>query len=352
MAITTTSIIDGPVNVIFQNTMLREAVPQCPYFYGTVPAEIRAHAGSFTARWRRFSTLTPTTTALTEINGSVSLPFRQPTSLAITNVDATVSKFGDYVLYSEEMDLKNPNVITDRIMRIIGIQAGQSLNRLQRNEVEDNSTILRAGSVSADSSIGDPISASLITRAVNDLKNQNAMMFTGMATGTDVEGSTPIPPAFFGICHVDVEEDTRKLPGFRPVETYASHTPVKSGEFGMVGQVRFCSTTEASVETGVGGSQAAGGPLRSTDGATVDIYNTVIYGEEALGSVGLDREHVKESYVAGDQLPAIMVMPVEPGGVADPMKEGKGLAWKSWHVAKVLNSNWSRCLRTGANRIT
>ena len=62
--ITTTTQVAGPVNVVFQQTLLRNAKARCPYFVGSVPAEIREHTGSFTAKWRRIENLTPVSSAL------------------------------------------------------------------------------------------------------------------------------------------------------------------------------------------------------------------------------------------------------------------------------------------------
>ena len=76
MALTTTTTIAGPVNVVFQVNLLRNAKALAPYFMGTTPAEIAEHSGTFTAKWRRIENLTPVTTALAELTGSVSFPTR------------------------------------------------------------------------------------------------------------------------------------------------------------------------------------------------------------------------------------------------------------------------------------
>src|SRR5574337_688301 len=272
MTITTSSDITAPVNYIFQQTLLRNAKARCPHFVGSSPAEIQQNNGTFSAKWRRIENLTPTTTALSALSGAESYPFRSGTVPTMTDYTTNVAKYGAVVALNEEVDLVNYTGMIDKIVEILGIQAGRSLNRLQRNELEDNATQVYA-SGTGDSTVSEAISLNAIRRIVNNLKNNVATEFAPMTRGDTNIGTAPIREAFWGICHVDVEEDVRQLQGFRPVETYASQTATESGEFGMVHGVRFVSTPEASVGADSGGD--AGG-LRSTTGTKADLYSTPI----------------------------------------------------------------------------
>lgn len=358
MALTTTTEIAGPVNVVFQVNLLRRASALLSYFAGTMPASIGEHQGTFTAKWRRFDNLTAQTTPLAELTGPVALPTRQGSQPSITDITATVQKYGNFFLLNEEVDLINFNGQAEELSSVLGHNAGTSLNRLQRNEMEDNSTILLAGGATTATDLsatgGAHISLTEIARTVNALNNQDAMKFVPMTTGSRNIGTSPIRSAYWGQCHVDVEEDIRNLTGFNAVETYASQTMTAPGEFGSVGGVRFIAQTESSIDTG-GGSAAtasATGDARVTS-SRADIYNTVIYGMESVGSLGLGFEHVKESYMAGDMVPGIQMITHARGsaGAGDPLNEVSTMGWKSWHAAKVLNSNWIRNLRHTASRL-
>ena len=109
MPLTTTSTITGPVNVDFQMNLLRTARANCPYLFGTMPADIAEHSGTFTAKWRRYENLTPTTTPLAELSGAVAFPTRTGSQPTITDVTATVQKYGDFFYLNEEVDLLNYN---------------------------------------------------------------------------------------------------------------------------------------------------------------------------------------------------------------------------------------------------
>lgn len=350
MSITTTTEISAPVNNIFQVNLLRNAKALCPYFTGTVPAEVAQNQGTFTARWRRIENLTPTTTPLAELTGSLSFPTRTSDRASITDITATVQKFGNFIFLNEEVDLVNFNGQAEKLSEVLGINAGQSLNRLQRNVMEDNSTAIFGGAATTATGVaGAGITVSDIAFTVNALHNENALKFTAMTGGSQNIGTSPIRASFWGICHVDTEEDIRQLTGFNSVETYMNQTQTVEGEFGHVGGVRWVSTTEASIDADSGatvtGTATAAG--RSTSGTSYDVYNSLIYGMDAAGSVGFGMEHVRTIYRAGDTLPAVMMIakPKGSAGTADPLDEMASMGWKSWHAGVILNSNWIRVLR-------
>lgn len=360
MPITTTTEIAAPVNVVFQTTMLRRAKAVCPHFVGSKPATIQAHSNTFTAKWRRYEHLTPATTPLTEITGSVAFPTRTAVQPSVSDITATVLKFGNFIFLNEEVDLINFSGQGNELSEVLGENAGRSLNRLQRNELEDNSTAILAGAQTTASNIGilgatGFITRTTIARAVNELNRQDAMKFLAMTTGSTNVGTAPVRESYWGINHPDVSEDIRLLAGFNSVETYAGQTETAVGEYGHVGGIRFVESTESTIDLAGGASSttsATADPRISS--SRVDLYNTVILGREFHGSLGLDASHVSEIYKVGDSLPAVMMIANAKGsaGAADPLREVGSVGWKSWHVAKILNSNWGRNVRSAASRLS
>jgi N4-gp56 family major capsid protein len=354
MAITTSVTITAPVNNVFQETLLRNAKANCPYFAGSTPAEIQEHQGTFTARWRRIENLTPVTVALAELTGSVTFPTRQEVQPSVTDITATVQKFGNFIYLNEEVDLVNFTGQADKLMEILGINAGQSLNRLQRNVLEGSLTAILGGSATTATGLsGAPTASGFIKRT--DISNLNntlnrgvAMRFTPETEGSTNISTTAIRASFLGFCHSDVEEDLRTLIGFNSVEFYAGQIATYDNEIGHVGGVRFITTPEASINvtTGVAATGSATTNGRST-ATRYDVYNTPMIGRDAIGSVGFGFEHIKETYDAGDTLPGVQVISKDRGsaGAADPLSELGSIGWKSWYAGTVLNSNWGRTLR-------
>lgn len=360
MSITTQTEIAGPVNVVYQTNLLRRAQAVCPYFVGSTPAQINQNSGTFTAKWRRYEHLTPTTTPLAEITGSVVFPTRTAVQPSVTDITATVQKFGNFIFLNEEVQLVNITNTGMELTGVLGENAGRSLNRLQRNEMEDNATALLAGAQTTASNIGLTGATGFITRTtlarvINELARQDAMKFHPETTGSTNIGTAPVRESYWGLNHPDTTEDIRGLTGFQAVETYAGQTRTYPGEYGHVGGVRFVESTESTIDVSAGASSttsATGDPRQTA--ARVDVYNTVIFGKEAVGSLGLDATHVKEIYRPTDNVPAVMMIshPKGSAGAADPLNEVASVGWKSWHAAKILNGNWIRCVRHAVSRLS
>jgi N4-gp56 family major capsid protein len=351
--------LQKPVNVIFQQTLLRNAQARCPYFVGTTPGSIQKNGGSATIKWRRIENITPTTTALSELTGNASyMQGRDSTAASFTDFVATVAKYGQFFILNEEVDLFNFNGQTDKLVQVLGISAGRSLNQLQRNVVDDNATLVRPASAASDGVITSKITAATIESVVNTLNRNSAMTFTPETTGSVNIGTVPILPAFWGLCHPDVAYDISKITGFVSVEKYAGQVQTTMGEFGLYASagmaVRFIQTEDGTIDADSGGAKGSTG-LRSTTGTDIDLYTTAIYGMDAIGSVGLGSQYGDGVYRAGDATlgPIEMITKgLGSGGTSDPFNEIQTLAWKAWHAGKITNPAWVRAIRSGATALT
>lgn len=350
--------LPAPLNAVFQQTLLRNARVRAPYFAGTVPAELTRHRGSFQASFRRIENLAAATTALSELQGTASyMQGRDAASLSVTAVNATVSKYGNFVILNEEVDLVNFPGQFDKILQVVSINAGQSLNVLQRNIGEDNATLVRPAGAASDGAVSSAITVASIQNVVNTLDKNSAMTFTPMTTGSQNINTVPILPAYWGLTHPDVAIDIAGLTGFVSVERYAGQTQTVLGEFGtltVAGKaVRFISSEDAGVDTGTGASGAGSADLRNTSD-NADLYTTLIYGQDAIGSIGLGMAHTDGIYRAGADLAAVDVIVKTPAGTgtSDPYNEISTVAWKAWHTGAVLNAGWARGIRSAATDIT
>lgn len=347
--------LQKPVNVMFNQTLLRNARARAPYFAGTQKGVVTTQGGTATIKWRRIENLTPTTTALDELTGNAAFGMgRSAEAASFTDVTATVSKYGQFYYLNEEVDLFNFNGQSDKLVETLAISAGRSLNQLQRDIAEDNATLIYANGAS-DGAVNTAISVDDLKNAVNTLNRNSAMTFTPMTTGSENIGTAPILPAYWGICHPDVAIDIAGLTGFTSVEKYAGQVATVLGEFGTYGiagqAIRFVQTEDASIDTGVGGSGGSG--VRETSSSVADLYTTVICGRDAIGSVGLGQEQTDGIYRSGDALDVIRLIVKEfgSGGTADPFDEVMSMAWKAWHTGAVLNGTWLRGIRSAASSL-
>lgn len=353
MAITTTTQIAGPVNVVYSRRLIERAKPRCVYFTGSRPGDVLpSHNGSFTMKFRQYDNVTPSTTALTELSGTLSLPTRAGTQLSVTDTTAAVSKYGQHMFLTEETDLVNFNMEAAERVDVFAHAGGRSLNYLQRNILEDNATLIYMNG-SADGDVSDPISLAAIRNAINTLDRNSAIpISTARTSGSSNEETSPILPAYRLICHSDVAVDVAALPGFKSVTAYQGQTAIEPGEFGYLESagysVRCVSSPEGSIDTGSGNSVAGG--VRSTSGAA-DLYTTIIMGENFHGAFSLDSDLIRETYMAGDMIPGMMLIskPMGSSGVADPLNEIASVGYKAWHGGTLLDSNMGRGIRSAAS---
>jgi N4-gp56 family major capsid protein len=304
-------------------------------------------------KWERLNKLTPTTTALSEVAGTAAFGLGRSTSTpVISNVTAAMAKYGQAILYTDLLDLQAMNPRAMRMMEILGYSAGESLNRLMRDIWNGATTDRRGNGVTTTSAIKTAISLNDVKYCVNMLNRQSAMKFFAMTDGSRNIGTSPIRQSYYGIVHSDVEEDLRALTGWISAEQYAGQAALEPGEIGAMGGVRFITCPDAPVSSGAGKASANG--LRGASATAHDVYSVFIYGKEAVGSVGLGMEHVKEIYETKTKLPTVELINHPPGssGIADMFNEAGSLAWKAWFAGSILNNNWVAKLLVGASTLT
>lgn len=349
--------LQKPVNVIFQQTFLRQAMARCPYFVGSESAELIQHGGSATAKWRRYENISPSTTALAELTTTAAYgQGRDATAFSFTDVTATVAKYGQHSFITEEADLFNFSGQFDQLFRVHGIAAGRSANQLQRNIAEDNLTIIRAGGAASDGAIVNKIALTNIEAALLTLDVNSAQTFMPMTNGSVNQGTSPILPAFWAICHPYQGYDIAKMAGFIPVTNYAGQTRTAVGEIGAIQTAgracRVITSEDATVDANAGGAVGTTG-FRSTGGSTVDLFSCVIFGMNCLGSVGLGSSWSDGIYQAGDDLGPFTIRVGTPTvSPADPYGELTILSHKFWWAGTVLNSGWGRCIRSAATLVS
>ena len=359
MALTVTATdveLTKPVNAVFQQTFLRRAQQNCPYFLGSQPGVLNKQQGTSTIKWRRIEQETPSTTALSELTSTASyMQGRDADTPTFADVTATVAKYGQFYIVNEEVDLYNPNRATDELVAVLGESAGRSLNQLQRNVMEDSATQRFGGNVASTGAVNTIVTTGDLNYTINELTRLSARTFYPQANGSTSVGSTPILPSYIGICHPDVAYDLSGLTGFKEVSSYAGQVALLPGEFGYFGRagrgVRFIMSEDASIDADAG--TTGGTDLRGTTPGDTDIYTICMYGADAFGSVGLGEKHTDGAYRAGDNTGGWDIIFHErgSGGTSDPFDEIATLAWKAFHAAAALNANWSRALRVGATNL-
>lgn len=356
--ITATDVeLTKPVNAVFQQQFLLRAQQTCPYYLGSTPGQLEKRQGTSTVKWRRIEQETPTVTPLAELTAtSTWQQGRDSDTPTFTDVLATVAKYGQYYICNEEVDLYLPNGTTAELVDVLAESAGRSLNQLQRDVAEDNSTQRFAGNVANTAAVNSIITAGVLDRVINELTRNAARVFYPIVAGSQNYGSAAILPSYIGLCHPDVAVDVSKIQGFTSIERYQHGVTILPGEFGYYGLagrgVRFIQSEDASIDADAGAT--GGTDVRGTTPTDTDIYTLVVYGKDAIGSVGLGRKHTDGAYRAGENKDAFEMIFHEKGsaGAGDPYNEIATLAWKAFHAGVILNPNWIFGVRVGATNLS
>src|SRR5574340_329742 len=244
---TLATYVPAPVNYVLMKGLLQAARKKLPYFNGTLPGELSKNGGSMSVKWERINNLAASTTALGELQGTPAfLMGRALVTPTVSNVTVAIAKYGNAIQLTEEIDLINVNTRAAHFLDTLGANAGESLNTLMFAVYQAATAVRYAnnavGGAASVSNVAYSIGVGDIKYAVKQLNVQAAMPFTPIGTGSTNIGTQPIRSSYYGICHVDVEEDIRSLTGFIAVEQYAGYTETMPFEFGAVGGVRWAST--------------------------------------------------------------------------------------------------------------
>jgi N4-gp56 family major capsid protein len=284
-----------------------------PLFVHTRWAQVRDIPRNNTddIRFRRYTLLTAATTALTEgVTPSGS-------QLAITNVNATVLQYGDYVTLTDKLLFTTLDPVLTETAELLGIQYGDTIDQLTRNILRAGTTIQYAGSATARDEVTSAmkITKAEIQEAVRTLKTNNARRITSQVDPSTGFNTSPLSACYIGIVHPGTTYDLKNIPGFIRVEEYGQKKAME-GEVGTLDEVRFVETTNASV-------------FSSAGSGSIDVYGTLILGTEAYGISRISGEAVKN-----------IVKPLGSAGSADPLDQRQTSGWKATHVAKILNESF------------
>lgn len=303
MATETTTTLSNVAKTYYERVLLERLVANFPHArYGQGGRSVTIPGGmGKTLEWRRWGSLAAATTPLTEGTTPAG------NNHTVTLVTATPSQFGDYIVYSDVLELVSIDPFLAETAGIFGEQAGDTLDQEARDILAASSVVQYADGVAGRSSVAaaNKIDAAEILKAVRTLEAANV---------------PKIPDEFGGSYVAFVSEDTaydlRNDSLWMDAAKYAGGQRIESGELGRLHGVRFVMTTNAKVFAGAG------------DGG-IDVHATVVIGKDAYGTAALDGMDMVQFYVK----------PVGSSGSADPLNQRGSIGWKVSAKTAILNAS-------------
>ena len=286
-----TNKLSAENKIYYDMTLLDSAEPELVHNQFGQKRPIPKNGGK-TINFRRFTALRKATAPLTE--GVTP----EGTELEVSVVPGTVEQYGAYVKISDMVDLTAIDPVVEESVKLLGSQAGRTLDTVTRDIINAGTNVMYVGGVSGSSAVVDPLGFNDIFEAAAILKGQNAK---------PIEGGS-----YVAIVHPYVAYDlmvaAKDAGSWVDVNKYANPEAIFNGELGKIGGVRIVESTEAKIK--MEGSKP--------------IFCTMVIGANAYG--------VTE--VTGGGLETI----IKPFGAGDdPLNQRATCGWKATQTAERLD---------------
>lgn len=270
-------------------------------------------------KFRRYSQLAVATTPLTEgVTPTGS-------SLAVTDIVATLAQYGDYIQLSDMVSMTNQDPVVTEATDVLGDQAGTTIDQIRRDVLVAGTNVAYAGAATTRLGTVTKISAADLDKAIRFLKNQNAKFIKMGIMASDGVGTGSVRKAYIALVHPDVEFDLENIVGFRAVSDYGSQEGIIEDEIGAYKNIRFVTSTNCKVFSNATTVLTAGFKGATTN----DVYATLIFADNAYGICPLTGQAMN-TYVKA----------LGSAGTADPLEQRSTVGWKATTTTQILNQAW------------
>lgn len=257
-------------------------------------------------QFRKYASLPKALTPLTE---GVTPDGRK---LSVTAVEAEVNQYGDYVCLSDVLDMTAIDNNALEATRVIGRQAGLTLDTITRNVLQSGTNVYYCPPVAADGTEGEqPQDRKALTAdcklTVNVVKRIAALLKA--ANAPKINGS------YVCILHPYAAYDLMNDPKWEEAHKYCKPDQIYEGEIGRIAGVRFVETSEAAIYTGAENDCPEG----------LAVFGCLFLADGAYG--------VTE--VTGGGLQTI-IKQLGSGGASDPLDQRSTVGWKALKTAEIL----------------
>lgn len=329
MAITkyTDSGISPRTNVHAEQEMLRHVIPTVVLEKFGLNKKMPKNKTQ-TIKFRRPQIFTAATTPLVEGVTPSS------TSFSYEDVSGTLRQYGQWVEITDVIQDTAEDPVLNDAAKICGENIGRTMEALDWGVLQAGTSVFYANG-SSRAGVNTPISLDKQRKVLRYLKSQKAMPVTEVLKTSMKFGTEPIQRSFIGMAHTDMEADIRNMPGFIPVEKYATGSAICQEELGSVEGVRYVLSPDLDPILAAGSSTLNG--MLSAGAANVDVYPVLYVGKEAYARVALREQGA---------IKPVIVRPDTPSS-ADPLGQRGSVGWKSWHLCMILNETWMARLECG-----
>ena len=312
---TSTQLIT-PVQVYYDKVFLERAKIELRHDFGAQTKDVPLNSGSV-VRWTRFSPLALITSALSEATNPAEV------AMTATNVSATLADYGNVTNVGTLYSMTGIEEGLKEHISVHGQNAGESIDRLIRQELASGATaqIASGATLASDIMTTDVFSGVEIRKAVRTLKKNKAQKFPG--------------GLYRGIIGPDTAYDLFGDSEWLDAHRYTTSDAIERGVIGKLHGVEFVETNNQHKDVSAG---LSGSPVTAASAGVVAVYSNFIFGQNAYGVVNL----------GGISAPKVYVKNPGSGDTSNPLDQFSTVGWKMPFATKVLNANWIINVKTGA----
>lgn len=250
-----------------------------------------------------------------------------PQALEFENVTTTLAQYGAWVPFTDVIQDAHEDPVLKVMSELCGKQAAETKELILWNEIRGGTSVFFANGASR-AAVANALDINTVRASVRLLKRNHCKKITRILKAGPNIATEAINASYVGVHHTDLEHNIRQLPGFVPVEKYASGAPLHANEYGSVGEVRFISSPMLEPFRGAGATGTTG--VLTTNGRA-DVYPVIVFGEDAYGVTPLKGMDSANIAVKNPQMGA---------SYEDPLGQRGFVSWKMWYSAVRLNEQW------------
>ena len=254
-------------------------------------------------------------------------------TLVYEQVTKTFEEFEEsFAVTSRQAELGEYDVLMDskdRLMDLLKRTREQNAWEEYRN---GNNALFNSSAHTLITQVNGPLTGGrfeVISRALSD---NRAPYIYEASSGSPNAGTTPIEASYVAFGHTDLKPDIRRLPG---VTIYHQVGGAKKGErqlFAYWNDICFVLSPEFKPRLAAGAAVGSTG-MKSVGGVSVDVYDIVVFGREALGKCNLKGMASKEG------LGAIELNVLNKADKSDPTNKRRIVSARWWDAPVILDQN-------------
>lgn len=294
----------------YDRMLLERTVPNLHHLrFGSVK-RIPVNSGRV-IEWRKFEELNDgvlPTTPLTE--GEL---FTDLKSLKVTAITGVVDQYGDAVGFSDIVQTTTIDPLLAETTALLAEQSSQTIDRVTRDVLAAGGSIVYANTKTSRATIAATdnfleMDGAGATQAGGSLADLRFIALT-----LELNRARRINGYWQAITHPRVMFDIQGTVEWREAQLYNMTSRIFDGSVGEMYGIKFWTTDVSTIlaDAGVGG--------------VVDVYQTLVFGENAFGTIRLAGHNLQTVY-----------KPLGSAGTADALNQQATMGWKAVFGTKVL----------------